>query len=188
MPRSWRACWRGRRQNQIGGSRVGIQESRLASNDFKKAAERVRERWALGESKPVNAFFRGAAVAILQHFKEYHRTHAYTHTQSRTLLDTAPGVGTGACGGSPAGEADCESEWLHAGSGWGRQPRSPLGSIRTGGHRVPISIERVRRALGRCYRSHARRTHAPYPPSPRTRRRCHSTPRATVAVRSAARS
>jgi hypothetical protein len=87
---------------------VGIQESRLASNDFKKAAERVRERWALGESKPVNAFFRGAAVAILQHFKEYHRTHAYTHTQSRTLLDTAPGVGTGACGGSPAGEADCE--------------------------------------------------------------------------------
>ena len=174
---------------------MGIQESRLASNDFKKAAERVRERWALGESKPVNAFFRGAAVAILQHFKEYHRTHAYTHTQSRTLLDTAPGVGTGACGGSPAGEADCEfrNGYMRVrvrgwGTGLGRQPRSPLGSIRTGGHRVPISIERVRRALGRCYRSHARRTHAPYPPSPRTRRRCHSTPRATVAVRSAARS
>ena len=110
---------------------MGIQESRLASNDFKKAAERVRERWALGESKPVNAFFRGAAVAILQHFKEYHRTHAYTHTQSRTLLDTAPGVGTGACGGSPAGEADCEfrNGYMRVrvrGWGTGRREAAPL--------------------------------------------------------------
>lgn len=44
---------------------MGIQESRLASNDFKKAAERVRERWRAGgiRSKPVNHSFaalRGA--------------------------------------------------------------------------------------------------------------------------------
>jgi len=193
MPRSWRACWRGRRQNQIGGSRVGIQESRLASNDFKKAAERVRERWALGESKPVNAILSrrcGGYITAFQGIPPH--TRIYTHSESH-IAGHSSGCRDWRVWREPSRRSGLRiSEWLHAGSGSGlgdgRQPRSPLGSIRTGGHRVPISIERVRRALGRCYRSHARRTHAPYPPSPRTRRRCHSTPRATVAVRSAARS
>ena len=57
---------------------MGIQESRLASNDFKKAAERVRERWALGESKPVGSMHSFAALRWL-YYSISRNTTAHTH-------------------------------------------------------------------------------------------------------------
>jgi hypothetical protein len=78
---------------------VGIQESRLASNDFKKAAERVRERWALRggiKAKPYTLYHSFAALRGAPPLAAGRGRDAMYHARARA-------------GGVPSGHGDRSS-------------------------------------------------------------------------------